>query len=57
VSLAFAFMVLAIVIGLWGNASEGTGSIVREKAQESGQLSPMTPENIEQTETEPTTEN
>jgi hypothetical protein len=53
VSLAFAFMVLAIVIGLWGNASEGTGSIVREKAQQSGQLS-SPPVEIEQTETGPT---
>ena len=53
VSLAFAFMVLAMVIGLWGNVSEDNGSIVLKKAQESGQFSPVAPEVIEQPETEP----
>jgi len=49
VSLAFAFMVLAIVIGLWGNASESTRSIVQEK---SGQFMDQSQSVGDQTETE-----
>jgi len=54
VSLAFTFMVLAIVIGLLGDVSEKSGSVVMQKAQESGQWSQPAGDQIE---TEPPTGN
>lgn len=41
VGLAIAFMVLAIVIGLWGTPKVSK-SVVQEKSQESGQWIPAT---------------
>jgi preprotein translocase subunit SecG len=54
VSLAFTFMALAIVIGLLGDVSEKSGSVVMQKAQESGQWSQPAGDQIE---TEPPTGN
>ena len=47
VSLAFTFIVLAIVIGLLGDVSEKSGSVVMQKAQESGQWSQPAGDQIE----------
>jgi len=41
VSLAIAFMALAIIIGLWGSPQK-SGSVVQEKAQQGGQWTPVT---------------